>query len=82
MQLCADAGVLRQAQPDAVQTLDIFRPQPWRMRAEVNVRRGPVGTRDFERERVPRLGHAFPGHSDAARELLGRHASGNTDHKF
>ena len=69
MEFRADIRLLGEFQPQAVDALHVFGPQPRRMRPKVDVNGGSIGVGDFERE-GPTFGETFPGESDAASQFL------------
>ena len=60
VQLGADVVFRGEAQPEIVQTVDILRPKPRRMRSQVHVGRRAVGDDHFERKRMARRRQSVP----------------------
>src|SRR5436190_24068518 len=71
------AEIVAQLEPQFVDQIDIFRPQPRRMRPQVHEYRWPVRGDDFQREWMPRLRHSFPGPAYAPRKLVRIHSRRN-----
>src|ERR1051326_1547608 len=68
-------------QPDLMEAVYILRPQPRRVRAQVDIHRRTVRADDLERKWMARLGQVFPGKTDEPREFLGWHFRGNACHQ-
>src|SRR5438552_2157820 len=69
MELRAERA-LAQRQPQLVQTVQIFRPEPRRMRAQIDEERWPPRRDHLQRERRPWNRQALPRTSDTARQFL------------
>src|SRR5262245_21375664 len=75
------AEILGEPQPEVVGAVEVFGPQPRRMRSEVDVGAGAARSDDFEGERVARIAEPFPRQADLARELFGVHAGRDAGHE-
>jgi len=59
-----------QLEPNVMQQLHILRPQPRRMRTQIDEDRRPVRTDHFKRKSMPRLRQFFPSEADLPRQFV------------